>query len=590
MIDIDRGALMRKIPLEEDQSLRWFKWVGKDRLLISLVVPITSNWAEGRVSRLFVADLATGQTYYVGPRSQWLEGDEVLYADPAGEFLLLSVVPGQWLEPEVWRFRLDGTDTKGEKVQARRGIWQWIADDSGVVRVGLGYENQKIKVWYRKEPGDELRLIARVRADDEDEMWGVVHILKGTDQGLVLEPGDSGRLALRRYNYATRELGEVVYENPEWDLSEVELDDDGKPLAVHFTDDADRVVWLDPAIARLQASLEKALGAGQVTIAERALDGSRLLIAKGGASDPGGWYVYTAATGELSEFAQIRPGLDPRTLAGVKPVTYPARDGTPIRAYLTLPPGRDAKDLPLIVLPHGGPYGVRDKLQYSDEVQLLANRGYAVLQPNYRGSEGFGEAFEDLGKGEIGRRMQDDLDDAVDWAVAQGIADSTRVCLVGASYGGYAALWGVIRNPEKYRCAASFAGVTEWDRQLTYSSDFLSRKDRRSWRERVRGEDDSFDMDAVSPARHVAKLTRPILLAHGKKDRTVPFSQFERMRDALARAEVKSAQFLILDEAAHGFVRPEDEQAWYDKLIAFLDRHNPPDRALSLAKDASARE
>ncbi len=589
VIDIDSGALIRKIPLEEDQQLRWFRWASSDRLMLSLVVPITSNWAEGRVARLFVADLASGQSHYIGPRrGQGLEGDDVLYTDPAGEFVLLSLQPQLWVEPEVWRFRLDGTDARGEKVVAQRGILRWIADDAGVIRAGLGFENRKVKLWYRKEAHDEFRLIARVNPEDEDEIWEGVHILRDADEGLVIEPATDGRLALRRFNYATRELGEVVYENPEWDLTAVELDDDGKPLAIRFTDDRDRIVWLDPELERLQARLQQALGSPDAQIADRSRDGSRLLISAGSASNPGAWFVYTPATRELKEFAQIRPGIDPAMLAEVRAITYSARDSTSIRAYLTLPKGREAKGLPLIVMPHGGPYGVRDKLDYSDEVQLLANRGYAVLQPNFRGSAGFGEAFEEQGKGEIGRKMQDDLDDAMDWAVAQGIADPQRVCLVGSSYGGYAALWGVIRNPERYRCAASFAGVTEWDRQLAYAADFLSRQGRRKWRERVRGEDRQFDLDSVSPARRAAEVTRPVLLAHGKKDRTVLFSQFEIMRDALTRARVTDTQFVVIDEAGHGFFKPEDEQAWYDALIGFLIRHNPPDAAAPVTGDQSA--
>ena len=210
-------------------------------------------------------------------------------------------------------------------------------------------------------------------------------------------------------------------------------------------------------------------------------------------------------------------------------------------------------------------------------MQLLANRGYAVLQPNFRGSGGYGEAFEELGKGAIGRQMQDDLDDAVDWAAKEGIADPQRVCLVGSSYGGYAALWGVIRNPDRYRCAASFAGVTEWDKQLAYDADFFTRDDQRAWRDRVRGADRHFDLDSVSPARQAALLHRPVLLVHGKEDGRVPFSQFETMRNAMQRAQAVDAEFVVLEDSGHGFATAKDEQTWYDALVAFLGKHNPPD-------------
>ena len=575
--DIDGSRVVSRVPLGEDQELQWFEWAGDGRLLISVSLPSEVYNIDVRVTRLFVVQLATGELSYVGPKSQGLDGDDMIFVDPAGEFVLLSVQRELFSEPRVWRFRLDGSDTEGEQIERRAGVWQWIADDNGVVRVGLGMENGRLKVWYRKTADEPFRVVARIGREDEDELWDVVRLISGSDEGLVLEPGDSGHLALRRFNLATREVGEIIYENPDWDLEGAELDADGKPLAVHFTDDRERVVWLDPDLARLQTRFERALGENQVRIVQRSRNGERMLLAKGDANDPGAWYIYTEARREVSEFGRLRPGLDPASLASVRPFDYTARDGTRIHAYVTLPRGREAKGLSLIVMPHGGPYGVRDLLDYSDEVQLLANRGYAVLQANFRGSGGYGATFEDLGKGEIGRRMQDDLDDAVDWATREGLIDPTRVCLVGASYGGYAALWGVIRNPERYRCAASFAGVTEFDKQLAYDSDYLSSKGRRAWRDRIRGADRSFDLDTVSPARQAALLHRPVLLVHGKQDRTVPFNQFETMRNAINRAQVKDAEFVVLEDSGHGFATAEDEQKWYDSLLAFLDRHNPAD-------------
>ena len=156
-------------------------------------------------------------------------------------------------------------------------------------------------------------------------------------------------------------------------------------------------------------------------------DRKKMLAWAGSEADPGILYFFDVDTGAMQEIKAYRPSVDPRQLAKPKPISYTARDGTLIWGYLTLPKGRDPQNLPLIIHPHGGPYGIRDMLQYDDWVQLLANRGYAVLQPNFRGSGGYGNDFYDLGNGEIGRGMQDDLDDAMDWAVAEGIADPSRV-------------------------------------------------------------------------------------------------------------------------------------------------------------------
>ena len=164
----------------------------------------------------------------------------------------------------------------------------------------------------------------------------------------------------------------------------------------------------------------------------------------------------------------------------------------------------------------------------------------------------------------------------MDWAVAQGYVDGKRVCVVGASYGGYAALWAVTRNPERYRCAASFAGVTDWNQQLSYSRDFFTRKGAKKWRSRVRGDEPGFNLDIVSPVQQVARLTRPVLLAHGEDDTTVPFKQFKALRDAAAKAG-KPLELLTFAKEGHGFDKAEDETKWLDTLEAFLARNNPAD-------------
>lgn len=398
-------------------------------------------------------------------------------------------------------------------------------------------------------------------------------IVTGSDDAYTLDDTEDGHIALVRFDLVNRKTVEVVYSNPDWDLSNAMLDEHGKPLAVEYTDDRDRRVWLDPAMAKLQGDLERALKVDAVSIRSRSDDGNRMLVDAGGETDPGVLYLYDAQKKSLDELAQYRPKLDVAPLARPKPVKYTARDGTAISGYLTLPRGRAASGLPLIIMPHGGPYGVRDKLEYDDQVQLLANRGYAVLQPNYRGSDGYGKAFSDLGAGQIGRRMQDDIDDAMDWAVAQGTADKGRVCVVGASYGGYAAMWAAIRNPERYRCAASFAGVTDWRKMLRYDARFFSRKGARKWNERVTGEED-FELDSVAPAETIAQLKVPLLVAHGKLDSNVPFSQFKLVDDAARKAGVH-IDTLIFDEEGHGFSKAEDEAKWYAALEAFLAKNNP---------------
>ncbi len=579
ILDAANAAALQKLPVPAKTELEWFRWAGNDKMLMSISTTVPWFDDEAKLTRLYWFDIASGRINIIARKEQGLLGDDLLYTDPAGQYVLLAIQRTIYDYPSVWQFPLVADSGKqARQIQPQKpGVWDWYADDQGNVRVGFEVmPSRKLRIWYRSKPADELKMVAKLDENSsEDDYIDVLQIFSASDEGYVLKKDDSGHVALRKFNYATRQVGETVYAAPGWDVTDVDIDRAGKVTAAYYTDDRDKVVWFEPRMKAIQTRLERALKGSDVWVFSRAKDDSRMLVWAGHEDDPGGTYIYTAAKATLDPLVVSVPEVDRALLATPRPISYTARDKTTIHGYLTLPRGRTPKGLPLVIMPHGGPYWVRDKLEYDSEVQLLANRGYAVLQPNFRGSEGYGEKFDELGRGQIGRAMQDDLDDAMDWAVAQGIADPKRVCLVGASYGGYAALWGVIRNPERYRCAASFAGVTDWKRQLKYSSSFLAPKGKSKWRSRVVGDDNKFDLDLVSPLVQAARLTRPVLLTHGDADTTVPYKQFRLFRDATAKTGlVESVTFA---EEAHGFDKPENETLWYDRLEAFLKKHNPPD-------------
>ena len=265
--------------------------------------------------------------------------------------------------------------------------------------------------------------------------------------------------------------------------------------------------------------------------------------------------------------------MEGRTLSQVESVKYDARDGLSIPAYLTLPKGRDPAALPLIVMPHGGPF-IRDTWSYNPWAQFLADRGYAVLQPNFRGSTGYGRAFVEAGEGQWGRKMQDDIDDGVKWLVQLGKVDPRLVCIMGASYGGYAAMWGAARNPEIYRCAISFAGISDVKAMLKYDSRIgVPRRYYRDWRDRVRG-DAGFDLDAISPIEAADRIRVPLLIAHGKDDTNVPVSQSVKFHEALTRAGVPH-EYVIYEGEGHDFEKVENSADFLRRVEAFLTKHNP---------------
>ncbi|MBL0022546.1 MAG: S9 family peptidase [Sphingomonadales bacterium] len=566
--------------LPEKHSLNWYRWAGPDRLVISLTGISRYEGEEIPTSMLIRYDVNQKQAIPLGRKSQGFIGDDVLYIAPDGEYLLLALQESIFDYPGVYRVNLaDNSFT--EIVRPQSNIWDWIADDKGIVRMGFAYADRTTRIYYRRTNDEKFNLISKIKDRDDDaskknDLLEVVRVVSGKDEGYVLSNEKTGRFALHKFNYLTREGGEKGFDHPDNDLTSFSLSDDGSTLeSVTYTDDRDRIVWFDAFYKKRQSALEKALPDQEIWLQSRSRDGNKTIVFTTSPTDPGSYFLYDAPGKKLERIAGLNDEIDPTQMAVTKYVRYPARDGLSIPAYLTLPVGRDPKALPLIILPHGGPFGVRDTLDFSSEVQFLANRGFAVLQSNYRGSDSYGEDYYKRGEGQIGRTMQDDLDDGMDWLVKQGIADPARVCIVGSSYGGYAALWGVIRNPERYRCGASFAGVTDWRSQLKYDSRSLKSRYAREWQGRVQGDKD-FNLDTVSPVKLAANLQKPVLLTHGDDDTNVPFSQYKSFVAALKKAG-KSVETHVYEGEGHGFEDPENEKDWLNRLEAFLAKHNPAD-------------
>ena len=586
---ISTGAL-KGFVLPKDSDLRWYRWAGNDRFLVSVSMKfnqrevVEGNVAtlvvEGMATRLLSFDLAAEAGTFIGFTDSTNVGDDVLYVDPAGNYLLLSVTRSYEQPPGVYRCSLKDNHP-ALVVRPLDGVHDWYADDQGVVRAGIGHTAKDGWFFtYRHGPETEFRTTAKGEWHIfENIPIGALSFVAGTDDGYILSNKESGLNAAYKFNFATRTMGEKIFSSPTNDVESLEFDEAGHALeAIHYTDDRPRTVWIDPLLKEVQEGIDRALAGRQNSIVSWSDDKSVLLVHSGSTRDPGTYYVFHLANTKLSPLVRPNEKLVPAQLSAMEPVRYKARDGLEIPAYLTLPTGREPKNLPLVIMPHGGPYGVRDTLEFDPQVQFLANRGYAVLQPNYRGSDSYGIDYYKRGYGEWGRRMQDDLDDGMDWLVGRGIVDPKRACLVGGSYGGYAAAWGATRNPERYRCASCFAGVFNLRKQLSYTSDFLSSRLYKEFRSTVRGPE-TFDLDSVSPLLAVSRLQVPVQLIHGDADTTVSIDQSRDYDAALTKAG-KPHEFHVIKDEGHGFYRQSGSFAFYlAKVDAFLARHNPGDRA-----------
>ncbi len=368
-----------------------------------------------------------------------------------------------------------------------------------------------------------------------------------------------------------------------WQHSDLHLNDTLEDPATgrviggpRFTDTSD-YIFFEPRAQTVWRSIKAAFKtATNVDLVSWSEDWSKVVVLVFGPDNGDTYFFVDMATHKADPIGSAYEGVD--DIAPRKWIDYRAADGRDIHAYLTLPLGRAAKNLPLIVLPHGGPHA-RDEPGFDWWSQALASRGYVVLQPQFRGSEGFGKDLLWAGFGEFGRKMQTDLSDGVRALAAQGLIDPKRVCIVGASYGGYAALAGATLDTGVYRCAVSLAGLSDLRAQLVYQNlprNALDDRGDRFW-DRFLGVSDSSDprLDAISPIKHIDRVSIPILLVHGRDDTVVPFSQSEDMADALRKAG-KPVEMVALDGEDHWLSRSATRLQMLETTLKFLETNNPP--------------
>jgi dipeptidyl aminopeptidase/acylaminoacyl peptidase len=563
-------------------EVRWLRWAGAGRLLIGIQVQQRILQFPVLVTRVVSLDIAR---WTVTPlqTGHGLMADDVIFVDPAGAWILVSAQPSALNTPAVQR--IDLATGQATLVQHQRfGVWNWYADGNGVVRAGVDYGADRIKFYYRSGPGEDLRHIESRRYPRDGSVIEMIRFIANSDRGIVVTNAVTGRFAAYNYDFASDTRGEAIFEHPSVDISSVLMGADDQVDGIAYEDDRPRIHWLDPDYRIIQASVDRALPGKVNTLLNRSDDGHRILIWSSAPDDPGTYYVFDRQARRLETFASPYPQLVDRRFAPMRAITYRSRDGTEIPAYLTLPPGRPERSLPLVLLPHGGPFA-RDSWSFNPEVQFLASRGYAVLQPNFRGSTGYGRAYVERGYGQIGTGMIDDMEDGVNHLVEQGVADSARVCIMGSSYGGYAAMWAAIRTPSRYRCAISWAGPTDMRRMIRYDSRYvIAPRYAREWQRRLAGEQ-AGDLDAISPLRQQARLTVPLLIGHGERDSRVPIAQAREMIDALTRRRYP-VEAVIYAGAGHAFSKPVDSADFMRRMDAFLARHNPSGQASAPAAPA----
>jgi dipeptidyl aminopeptidase/acylaminoacyl peptidase len=446
-----------------------------------------------------------------------------------------------------------------------------IADDQGHVLFTVATTiNDETRVFSRASDDDEW-VEQAIHERTSDKVRPLSLSSDGRYAVLWDEEGADGMGVLYRYDLKTKDL-QVLHESKEVTLNQWFSDSKTKLPIIGLSAPDDYIYhYFDPEhpLAGLHQSLRNAFKEQFISFHSSTEDDRLIVVYVSSDQNPGEYYLFDAQTKKAKFLMARRSWIDKQRLRPVQNIELTARDGQKLRGYLTLP-ADEKKPYPLVVLPHGGPFGIRDYRDFNGEVQLLAHNGYAVLQVNFRGSGGYGTAFEKAGHRQWGQAMQDDLTDATQWLVEQGYADKNRMCIFGASYGGYAALMGVIREPDLYRCAIGYAGV--YDLNMMYEEGGLRYySDGVTYLERTLGED-SPELKAYSPVHQVDKIKVPLFIAHGGEDRVVPDEHAKALRDALKDAN-KEFEWLHYRREVHGFANQEHLQAFYSKVLAFLDEH-----------------
>lgn len=571
---------MVNIGIPEGTEASFISWVNDDNLIVGLysLQPVEGG-DRWYISRAIGINRPTGKVTKLLWDSGGQDAADVIWTPSDGSSSILIAAQYSIYSnfPELfWPtvYRVDVTNGKKVAVlKGKDGVFSWYADAQGTVRAGLrlGDSGRKYTLLYRGERSNgAFRQIDRADMRKDAGLLSPFLYLPGTDRALALRDDDNGITGIHEVDLLTRESVRTVYTAPAG--SEVEgtiLSYDGLTLLGAYISGADgRAHWFDSALSELQAQFDKAVGTRRARIVSFNRDRSRMLVVVDRADTPGVLYYYSVQDGALRKVAEMNSALGARFLSPVRAVRYKARDGLEIEAMLTLPKTIEPRGLPVVILPHGGPWS-HDSLSYDDWAQFIASRGYAVLQPNFRGSTGYGDEFESKGEGQLGFAMQDDLTDGLRWMTAQGIADPARACIVGASYGGYAAMWGIAKDPDQYRCAISVAGVSLLRRQVNdFGGTLTSGRARDAW-ERM-----TPDFAAVSPANSVDRIKAPLLLIHGKKDVRVDHNQSTSMHSRM-QAAGKNVEFVSLPEADHHFTRQADRLAILKAMEAFLAKHNP---------------
>ena len=551
----------RKLTSETARDISIYYWKGSNRILY------VKDFGGDENDHVVAVDVATGAITDLTPgekvRAQILDD----LPDQPDEIL----VQHNRRDPSAFDvYRIDLRTGKETLVAKNPGdVVGWQTDHEGRVRIAVRSAGLDNIVTYRPDEKSEFKPI--IRTDYRTE---VEPLFFTADNRRVYMVSNRGRdkKALVVVDPERPDAEEVLFVHPEVDTATASWSRARKRLthASYQTARSERR-YFDPAMERVFRSLETKLPGMELALQNNTRAEDKFIVAAFNDRTPGARYIYDVRSDSLSKLGDINPKIPEAEMSHSKPISYTSRDGLTIHGYLTLPLGREPRNLPCIVNPHGGPWA-RDGWGYNPEIQFLANRGYCILQMNFRGSTGYGRKFWEASFGQWGLKMQDDVTDGTRWLIAQGIADPKRIGIYGASYGGYATLAGVTFTPDLYAAAVDYVGVSNlftfmntippyWKPFLPKFHDMVGHPEKDA--ERLR---------ATSPAMHAEKIRTPLFVVQGARDPRVNKAESDQMVEALRKRGVE-VQYMVKDNEGHGFRNEENQFEFYEAMEKFFARH-----------------
>jgi len=559
------GGEPRRLTSEKDRDIRNYVWKGNGFVVYPMDEKGDENFHLKRV------DLKSGEVKDLTPFPK-VRSDIIDDLEDVSETDILVTLNQR--NPEIFdAYRVNVKTGEMKMVAQNPGkVDHWITDHAGVIRAATQTDGVNTSLLTRADEKSEFKTVLTTNfresvnpqfyTFDNQNLYAVSNIGRDKAAVVTIDPSNGKEL-------------EKLYENPEVDVDGLAYSKKRKVVTfATFTTAKQERKFFDPQSEAMYKTLAEKLPGYEVEAVANDKAEEKFIVVASNDRTPGTRNLFEVKSGRLTKLVEVAPWLKENELAPMKPIEYQSRDGLTIHGYLTLPLGREAKNLPVVINPHGGPWA-RDNWGFNPEVQFLANRGYAVLQMNFRGSTGYGRKFWEASFKQWGQKMQDDITDGVQWLIKQGIADPKRIAIYGGSYGGYATLAGVTFTPDLYAAAVDYVGVANMFTFLNtippYWKPFLD-----MFHEMVGDpEKDKAMMAAVSPVMHADKIKTPLFVAQGAHDPRVNKAESDQMVEALKKRGV-DVEYMVKENEGHGFHNEENRFDFYEAMEKFLDKHLQP--------------